>query len=75
MSVKAVALKREGTHPPWESVLARFADLRSIRSLKKLEKVKQERPDIILKDLRMPRLDVERTLSKCCTNRDPQCSW
>jgi CheY-like chemotaxis protein len=57
MSIRAVALKEEGTHPPSEGVLARFADVRPIRSLKDLEKVKDERPDIILIDVRMPRLD------------------
>jgi CheY-like chemotaxis protein len=57
MSVIAVALKEEGTHLPSEGVLARFADVRPIRSLKDLEKVKEERPDIILMDVRMPRLD------------------
>lgn len=57
MSFRAVALKEQGTHPPSEGVLARFADVRPIRSLKDLEKVKDERPDIILMDVRMPRLD------------------
>lgn len=57
MIVRAVALKEEGTHLPAEGVLACFADLRSIRSLKDLEKVKQERPDIVLLDVRMPGLD------------------
>jgi CheY-like chemotaxis protein len=57
MPVRAVALKEEGTHAPSEGVLARFADVRPIRSLKDLEKVKEERPDIILLDVRMPRLD------------------
>jgi len=57
MSVRAVALKEEGTHPPSEGVLARFADVRPIRSLKDLEKVKEERPDIILMDVRMPDVD------------------
>ena len=57
MPVRAVALKAEGTHPPSEGVLARFADVRAIRSLKDLEKVRQERPDIVLLDVRMPRLD------------------
>ena len=57
MSIRAVALKEEGTHPPSEGVLARFADVRPIRSLKDLEKVKEERPDIILMDVGMPRLD------------------
>ena len=57
MSFRAVALKEEGTHPPSEGVLARFADVRPIRSLRDLEKVREERPDIILLDVRMPRLD------------------
>ncbi len=57
MSVRTVALKEEGTHPPSEGVLARFADVRPIRSLKDLEKIKEERPDIILMDVRMPCLD------------------
>lgn len=57
MSLRAVALKEECTHPPSEGVLARFAEVRSIRSLKDLEKVKAERPDIILMDVRMPHFD------------------
>jgi CheY-like chemotaxis protein len=57
VSVRAVALKQEGTHPPSEGVLARFAEVRSIRSVTDIEKVKQERPDIVLMDVRMPSLD------------------
>jgi CheY-like chemotaxis protein len=57
MSRKAVALKGEGTHPPSEGVLARFAEVRPIRSLKDLEKVREERPDIVLMDLRMTHVD------------------
>ncbi len=57
MSVRAVALKEEGTHPPSEGVLARFAEVRPIRSLKDLEKVKEERPDIVLMDFRMPHVE------------------
>ena len=57
MSVRAVALKEEGTHPASEGVLARFAQVRSIRSLTDLEKLKDERPDIVLMDIRMPRFD------------------
>jgi CheY-like chemotaxis protein len=57
MAVKALALKEGGTHLPSEGVLARFADVRPIRSLKDLEKVKEERPDVILMDVHMPRLD------------------
>jgi len=57
MSVKAVALKQEGTHPASEGVLAGFADVRPVRSLKDLEMVKEERPDIILMDVCMSRID------------------
>lgn len=57
MGVKAVALKEEGTHLASEGVLARFAQVRAIRSLKDLEKVKEEWPDIVLMDLRMPQVD------------------
>ena len=62
MSVRAVALKEEGTHPPSEGVLARFAEVRPIRSLKDVEKVKEERPDIVLLDLRMALVDGKEAL-------------
>jgi CheY-like chemotaxis protein len=57
MSVRAVALKEEGTHSPSEGVLARFAQVRSIRSFQDLVRVKEERPDIVLMDVHMPHLD------------------
>jgi CheY-like chemotaxis protein len=56
MAVKAVVLKEEGTHPASEGVLARFAQVRPIRSLKDLEKLKEEGPDIVLMDLHMPQV-------------------
>src|SRR6267378_2138150 len=62
MAVRAVALKGEGTHPPAEGVLARFAQVRAIRSLRDLEKVKEERPDIVLMDLSMPRVEGREVL-------------
>lgn len=62
LSIRAVALKEEGTQSPSEGVLARYAELRPIRSLKDLEKVKQERPDIVLMDVRMPQLDGKEAL-------------
>ena len=62
MAVRAVALKGEGTHPPAEGVLARFAQVRAIRSLRDLEKVKEERPDIVLMDLSMPRVNGREVL-------------
>ena len=55
--MRALALKEEGTHPPSEGVLARFAEVRPIGSLRDIEKVKQERPDIILLDVCMPSFD------------------
>ena len=57
MALRAVALKEEGTHPPSEGVLAQFAQLRPIRSLRDLEKVQEESPDIVLLDMRMPQVD------------------
>jgi transcriptional regulator with XRE-family HTH domain len=69
MSVRAVALKEEGTHPPSEGVLARFAEVRPIRSLRDLEKVKEERPEIVLLDFRMPRVDGKEPVEVLCQSR------
>lgn len=62
MPLKAIALKEEGTHPPAEGILARFAEVFAIRSLRDVEKVEDERPDIILMDLDMPHLDGKEVL-------------
>ena len=62
MARRFVALKEEGTQPPSEGVLARFAQVRAIRSLRDLEKVKEERPDIVLMDLSMPNVDGKEVL-------------
>ncbi len=62
MALKAVVLKEEGTHPPAEGVLARFAQVRAIRSLHDVEKVKEERPDIVLVHLDMPHLAADDVL-------------
>ncbi len=55
--MRAVALKPEGMHSPAAGVLARFAELRPIGSLRDLEEVKQEQPDVVLLDIHMPRLE------------------
>jgi len=60
--LKAVALKEEGTHPPAEGVLRRFAQVRTIRSLDDVENVKKERPDIVLMDLGMPDFEAGEVL-------------
>ncbi len=64
MALKAVALKEEGTHPPGEGVLARFAQVRAIRSLQDVERVSEEGPDIVLVDLDMPHLAADAVLQK-----------
>jgi len=62
MPLRAVALKEEGTHLPSEGVLARFAPVRSIGSIKDVEQVKQERPDLILMDIQMPLMNGEEVM-------------
>jgi CheY-like chemotaxis protein len=57
VGAKAIALKEQGTHPASEGVLARFAQVRAIQSLRDLENVKKESPDIVLMDLCMPPVD------------------
>jgi CheY-like chemotaxis protein len=62
VALKAVALKEEGTYPPAEGVLRRFANMRTIRSLNDVQKVKEERPDIVLMDLSMPHFNGKEVL-------------
>lgn len=62
MALKALALKEEGTHPSAEGVVARVAQIRGIRSLSDIEKLRDERPDIVLVDLDMPHLNAEAVL-------------
>ncbi len=62
MFPKALALKEEGTHPPAEGVLARFAEVRAISSMRDVEKVKEEKPDVVLVDLDMPHVDAAEVL-------------
>jgi len=69
MPLKAVALKEEGTHSPAEGVLARFAQVREIGSLKDLEDVKQDRPDLILMDLHMPLMNGKEVVEELRRSR------
>lgn len=69
MALKAVALKEEGTYPPSEGVLRRFASMRTIRSLNDVQKVKEERPDIVLMDLSMPHFSGEEVLKVLSQSR------
>jgi CheY-like chemotaxis protein len=62
VALKAVALKEEGTHPPSEGILRRFAHMRTIRSLSDVQKVKEEKPDIVLMDLSMPHFNGKEVL-------------
>jgi uncharacterized protein (DUF2384 family) len=55
---KIVAVKEFGTYPPSEGVLARFAEIRAIRSLNDLKAVTKETPETILIDLSMPNFDA-----------------
>jgi CheY-like chemotaxis protein len=67
--LKAVALREEGTHSPAEGVLRRFANVRTIRSLNDVQKVKEERPDIVLMDLRMPDFNGKEVLKVLSQSR------
>jgi len=62
LTFKAIALKEEGTRPPAEGVLRRFANVRIIRSLRDVQKVKEEKPDIVLMDLSMPHFSGQEVL-------------
>lgn len=55
---KVVALKEEGTHPPTEGLLARFAQIHAIKSPGDAFRVAKLHPDIVLVDIRMPTLEA-----------------
>jgi CheY-like chemotaxis protein len=67
--LKAIALKEEGTHPPAEGVLRRFANVRTIRTLNDVQTVKEERPDIVLMDLSMPDFNGKEVLKVLSQSR------
>jgi len=56
---KAVAVKEEGTHPPTEGILARFARIHAFKSGADALLLVKERPDVVLIDLRMPTLEAQ----------------
>jgi DNA-binding NarL/FixJ family response regulator len=56
MATKIVALKEEGTHPPGEGILARFAQIHAIKSAADVSRVISDHPDVVLVDIRMPNL-------------------
>jgi len=56
---KVVAVKEEGTHPPTEGILARFAEIRGVRSSADALLVAKEHPDVVLIDIRMPTLEAQ----------------
>jgi CheY-like chemotaxis protein len=51
---RVLALKGEGTHPPSEGMLARFAEVHSIGSRADLQALGGVRADLVLVDMRMP---------------------
>jgi CheY-like chemotaxis protein len=69
VALKAVALKEEGTYPPSEGVLRRFANIRTIGSLNDVQKVKEENPDIVLMDLSMPHFSGKEVLKVLSQSR------
>jgi CheY-like chemotaxis protein len=54
---RVVAVKEEGTHPPVEGILARFARIQAVRSGADALLVAKEHPDIVLIDSGMPTLE------------------
>jgi DNA-binding NarL/FixJ family response regulator len=55
---KVVAVKEEGTHPPGEGMLARFARILGLKSSADASLVAKEHPDVVLIDICMPTLEA-----------------
>lgn len=53
---RVVALKEEGTHPPAEGILSRFARIQAIKSRDDALAVAKAHPDVVLIDICMPTL-------------------
>ncbi len=56
---KVVALKEEGTHPPGEGMLARFARIRTVKSSADAHLAAMDHPDVVLIDISMPTLEAQ----------------
>lgn len=56
---KVVAVKEEGTHPPTEGILARFARIRPVKSGADALLLAKDQPDLVLIDIRMPTLESQ----------------
>lgn len=59
---KVVAVKKEGTHPPTEGILARFARIRPVKSGADASLLAKEQPEVVLIDIRMPTLEAQEIL-------------
>ena len=55
---KVVAVKEEGTHPPAEGMLARFARIQAVKSRADAFMVTKGHPDVVLIDICMPTLEA-----------------
>src|SRR5206468_12854783 len=54
-----LALKQEGTSPPVEGVLSKFAEIHEIRSTRDAALLAKKRFDILLIDTSMPRIEPQ----------------
>jgi len=54
-----LALKEEGTSPPIEGMLSKFAEIHGIRSTKDAASLAKRRVDILLIDTSMPRIEAQ----------------
>lgn len=54
-----LALKEEGTSPPVEGILSKFAEIHGIRSTKDAASLAKKHFDILLIDTSMPRIEVQ----------------
>jgi DNA-binding NarL/FixJ family response regulator len=57
-----VAVKKEGTHPPAEGILAGFARIRPVKSGADASLLAKEQPDVVLIDIRMATSEAQEIL-------------